>query len=81
MPDSNTCTYAPGANKSICIGDGGGPITTQAGVVYGITSFVSALGCTNGPSGFTTTSAFSDLITTVRTCTLVTKGFNDIYCF
>jgi trypsin len=61
--EGNVCTFTQG--KSTCIGDSGGPIVTQNGVVFGLTSFGLQVGCDQGPTVFTRVSWFSDLIESV----------------
>ena len=60
VDESFVCAYTPG--KSTCNGDSGGPIITQSGVLFGVTSFGPAAGCDTGPAGFTRVSFFSDFI-------------------
>lgn len=59
---SIVCTYTPG--QSTCYGDSGGPIITQTGVLFGLTSFGSQF-CVEGPGGFTRVSSFSGMIASV----------------
>ena len=66
VPASVTCTYAKGQEKDICEGDSGGPILTENGILYGITSF-GGDPCATTPSGFTRTSSFNDFMTKVST--------------
>ena len=62
--ESHVCAFTPG--KSACFGDSGGPIITQSGVLFGLTSF-GLFACDQGPSVFTRVSSYSDMIASVST--------------
>jgi trypsin len=65
VSDAFTCAYAVNISKGTCNGDSGGPIITQDGMLYGITSFGNRI-CATAPAGFTRTSFYSELISAVR---------------
>ena len=63
VDESHVCTNTPG--RDICYGDSGGPIITQSGVLFGVTSFGDPNGCYATPSGFTRVSFYNDMIASV----------------
>merc|ERR1712141_187291 len=61
--DGQICIDSKGG-KGTCNGDSGGPLTSAAGNLVGITSFGAAAGCEAGyPDAFTRVSHFRDWIT------------------
>ena len=71
------CTFGQG--RSTCNGDSGGPILTQDGYIFGVTSFASINGCDTGPTGFTRVSRYSDMIASVSTsksCLLCSRAMH-----
>lgn len=63
LPEAIICVRTPGG-KSTCGGDSGGPLVTHDNpILVGVTSFVSAAGCTAGhPAGFTRVTVHLDWI-------------------
>lgn len=69
------CTFGQG--RSTCNGDSGGPILTQDGHIFGVTSFASINGCDTGPTGFTRVSRYGDMIASVskaKSCLLCSRA-------